>query len=82
VLAGPARADTVTDGRPDEDLHELHAGVDEIVDARVWSGIHFRTADEGGCTDRYRLSERTETTIAPLIAICARHKGARPRTFR
>ena len=21
---------------------------DEIVDARVWSGIHFRTADEAG----------------------------------
>ena len=24
------------------------AAVDEIVDARVWSGIHFRTADEAG----------------------------------
>jgi hypothetical protein len=22
--------------------------IDEIVDARVWSGIHFRTADEQG----------------------------------
>lgn len=22
--------------------------IDEIVDARVWSGIHFRTADEHG----------------------------------
>ena len=24
--------------------------VDEVVDARVWSGIHFRTADEDGAT--------------------------------
>ncbi len=22
--------------------------IDEIVDARIWSGIHFRTADEQG----------------------------------
>jgi hypothetical protein len=22
--------------------------IDEVVDARVWSGIHFRTADEQG----------------------------------
>ena len=26
----------------------LSQAIDEIVDARVWSGIHFRTADEQG----------------------------------
>ena len=26
----------------------MSQAIDEIVDARVWSGIHFRTADEQG----------------------------------
>ena len=24
------------------------AGIDEVIDARVWTGIHFRTSDEEG----------------------------------
>jgi len=24
------------------------AGIDEVINARVWTGIHFRTSDEEG----------------------------------
>jgi hypothetical protein len=30
------------------EYHRLSEAIDEIVDARVWSGIHFRNADEQG----------------------------------
>lgn len=30
--------------------------IDEVVDARVWSGIHFRTADEQGATIGYNVA--------------------------
>ncbi|MEX1264975.1 MAG: hypothetical protein WEE66_13760 [Actinomycetota bacterium] len=33
------------DIQDDEDHHELLAAIEEVVDARVDSGFHFRTAD-------------------------------------
>ena len=30
--------------------------IDEVVDARVWSGIHFRTADEQGATIGHKVA--------------------------
>ena len=49
------------DGRVDLNITSAAAGVTrhydsapvmqhDVIDARVWSGIHFRTADEVGCT--------------------------------
>ncbi len=34
--------------------------IDEIVDARVWSGIHFRTADEEGARIGRRIAKYRE----------------------
>ena len=31
-------------------------GIDEVIDARVYSGIHFRTADEVGANKEGRLA--------------------------
>lgn len=35
--------------------------IDEIVDARVWSGIHFRTADEQGATIGLQVAHWSRT---------------------
>jgi hypothetical protein len=42
-----AWSDTNNAGLTRSFTHFSHA-INEIVDARVWSGIHFRTADEQG----------------------------------
>jgi hypothetical protein len=33
---------------PDRSFERLSDALDEIIDARVWGGIHFRTADVQG----------------------------------
>ncbi len=33
---------------PRQDIRGFSAALGEIIDTRVWSGIHFRTADEQG----------------------------------
>jgi hypothetical protein len=37
-----------TNGGLTRSFSRLSQAIDEVVDARVWSGIHFRTADEQG----------------------------------
>ena len=37
--------------------HTFSEGVDEVIDARIYSGIHFRTADEEGRKQGRRVAK-------------------------
>ncbi len=53
---------TITSGRTRTTRHfrRLSDALEEIVDARVWAGVHFRTADEDGAELGGRVARRVD----------------------
>jgi hypothetical protein len=53
---------TITSGRARTTRHfrRLSDALEEIVDARVWAGVHFRTADEDGAELGGRVARRVD----------------------
>jgi hypothetical protein len=49
----PSLSPFLPDGPPPARLGE---GVEEVIDARIYSGIHFRTADEDGAQTGHRIA--------------------------
>lgn len=66
----------VEDGKPafGRSFTGFSQAIDEVVDARVWSGIHFRTADEQGArVGRQVAKSGTTATSGPVRS----HSGNR-----
>ena len=69
----PGAAITSTVGPTTRNWDSFSQGVDEVVDARVWSGIHFRNTDEVGA----RLGRQVAQFVITHALRPCKGKGAR-----
>ena len=75
----------VTSSRFDgDDAHfdSFSQPLDEIIDARIWAGLHYRTADMQGTGPRYDVAttwRRTTSSRSGTSAAADRVWGPRPR---